>query len=143
MYSVADILNEKGQECWSVSPEATVFEALKVLAEKYIGAVLVMTNDKLHGIFTERDYARKVALKGKTSKDTLVKDMMTQVTHTVDPSASTSDCMKLMTDKRVRHLPVLDGEKLVGLVSIGDVVNKIIKEQKDTIQQLGSYISGG
>ena len=142
MYTVKDILNEKGQDCWTVDPESTVYEALKKMAGKNVGALLVVKDDEVIGMFSERDYARKLVLKGKSSKDTKVGEMMSDRIYTVTPTSTTSECMQLMTDHRVRHLPVLDEGELVGVVSIGDIVNKIIQDQDKTIQQLGDYISG-
>jgi signal-transduction protein with cAMP-binding, CBS, and nucleotidyltransferase domain len=142
MYIVKDILNEKGQDCWTVDPESTVYEALKKMAGKNVGALLVVKDDKVIGMFSERDYARKLVLKGKSSKDTRVGEMMSDRIYTVTPTSTTGECMQLMTDHRVRHLPVLDGDELLGVVSIGDIVNKIIQDQDKTIQQLGDYISG-
>ena len=142
MYAVKDILNEKGHECWTIDPDSTVYDALKKMAGKNIGALLVVQGDDVLGIFSERDYARKIVLKGKSSKDTKVGEMMSDRIYTVTPTSTTGECMQLMTDHRVRHLPVLDEGKLIGIVSIGDIVNKIIQDQGQTIQQLGDYISG-
>jgi CBS domain-containing protein len=138
---INEILASKGSQIWSVSPDATVFEAIQLMADKNIGALPVISGDQLVGVVSERDYTRKVALKGKSSKDTRVREILaTPVTAT--PSHTVEDCMKLMTSHRVRHLPVLDGPKLVGLVSIGDLVNWIITAQSVTINQLESYITG-
>lgn len=138
---INEILSSKSPQIWSISPDATVFEAIQLMADKNIGALTVMAGDQLVGVVSERDYTRKVALKGKSSKDTKVREILaTPVTAT--PSHTVEDCMKLMTTNRVRHLPVLDGEKLVGLVSIGDLVNWIITAQSVTINQLESYITG-
>jgi predicted transcriptional regulator len=138
---INEILSNKSSQIWGVSPEATVFEAIQLMAEKNIGALPVMTGDKLVGVVSERDYTRKVALKGKSSKDTKVREILAAPV-TATPSHTVEDCMKLMTTHRVRHLPVLDGDKLVGLVSIGDLVNWIITAQSVTINQLESYITG-
>jgi len=138
---VNEILAHKPAQVWSVSPDATVFEAIELMAEKNIGALLVMSGDKLLGVVSERDYTRKVALKGRSSKEARVREIIaTPVTAT--PAHSVEECMKLMTTNRVRHLPILDGERLVGLVSIGDLVNWIISAQSVTIHQLESYITG-
>jgi CBS domain-containing protein len=138
---INEILSSKSSHIWSVSPDATVFEAIQLMADKNIGALPVMTGEQLVGVVSERDYTRKVALKGKSSKDTKVREILaTPITAT--PSHTVEECMKLMTTNRVRHLPVLDGEKLVGLVSIGDLVNWIISAQSVTINQLESYITG-
>ena len=120
-----------------------VYDALTLMAEKNLGAVLVMDGARIAGIFSERDYARKVTLKGKSSRETPVKEIMTQDVLFVRPGHSIEDCMALMTDKRIRHLPVMEGEKLMGVISIGDVVKAIISENKFVIKQLEDYISGG
>lgn len=138
---INEILSNKSSQIWSVSPDATVFEAIQLMADKNIGALPVLAGNQLVGVVSERDYTRKVALKGKSSKDTKVLEILaTPVTAT--PSHTVEECMKLMTTNRVRHLPVLDGEKLIGLVSIGDLVNWIISAQSVTINQLESYITG-
>lgn len=142
MYLVKDILDEKGYEVYNIEPEATVYEALKKMAGKNIGALLVVKDEKVVGVFSERDYARKIILKGKSSKDSTVGELLSERIFYVKPSTSTNECMQIMTDHRVRHLPVLDEEKLVGIVSIGDIVNKIIQGQKNTIKQLEDYILG-
>ena len=138
---INEILSNKSSQLWTVSPEATVFEAIQLMAEKNIGALLVMSNDKLLGVVSERDYTRKVALKGKSSKEAKVREI-TATPVTVAPSQTIEEGMKMMTTHRVRHLPVLEGEKVVGLVSIGDLVNWIISAQSSTIYQLESYITG-
>ena len=137
-----DILRSKGSDIWSVPPEATVYEALRLMADKNIGAVLVMEGDRLLGIFSERDYARKVDLLGKRAADTPVQTIMTERVVCVRPDETIEECMALMTDKRVRHLPVVEDERVVGLVSIGDVVKAIISEQEFIIEQLENYITG-
>ncbi len=142
MYAVKDILNEKGHDCWTIDPDSTVYDALKKMAGKNVGALLVVKDEKVVGMFSERDYARKLVLKGKSSKDSKVGEMMSDRIYTVSPASTTGECMQLMTDHRVRHLPVMEDDKLVGVVSIGDIVNKTIQYQKQTIQQLGDYISG-
>ena len=143
MKTVAQLLQAKGPGAWSVPPHTTVYEALVVMADKNIGAVLVTEGDRLVGIFSERDYARKVVLVGKSSKDTAVSEVMTPRVLYVRPDQTIEDCMALMTDKHIRHLPVLDGERLAGLISIGDVVKSIISDQSFMIAQLENYIAGG
>lgn len=143
MFIVKQILNEKGRDVWAVPPDATIYEALELMAEKNIGAVLVMDGDTLVGIFSERDYARKVILQGKSSRETLVRDGMTDEVICVRPDQSIEGCMGLMTDKRIRHLPVLEGDSVVGVISIGDVVKGIISQQANTIEHLESYITTG
>lgn len=140
---ISSLLHHKHQTLWSVAPDATVFDAIKLMAEKNIGSLLVMADGKLVGLFTERDYARKIALHGKSSKDTRVREVFTGVVVTVKPGDSVEDCMKLMTEHRVRHLPVVDKEKVVGLVSIGDLVNWTISAQDAQIEQMEQYIAGG
>ena len=140
---VAGILEEKGAGVWSVASTDTVFSALETMAEHNIGAVLVLDGDELSGIVTERDYARKVKLRALGSNDTPVGQIMTTVVHTVVPSATVSDCMRLMTDERVRHLPVVDDDgNVIGIVSIGDVVKAMIAQQRDLIADLERYITG-
>jgi CBS domain-containing protein len=140
---ISTLLHHKNAELWSIAPEATVFEAIKLMAEKNIGSLLVLSDGKLAGVFTERDYSRKIALQGKSSKDTRVREIISSQIVSVTPQHSIEDCMKLMTEHRVRHLPVLDGEKVVGLVSIGDLVNWIISAQNAAIAQMEQYIAGG
>jgi CBS domain-containing protein len=142
-HPISSILHGKTTALWTIAPEATVFEAIKLMAEKNIGALLVMTGGRLHGIFTERDYTRKVALQGKTSKETRVREILSPELLTVAVDNSVEDCMRLMTEHRMRHLPVLDGDKVVGIVSIGDLVNWIISTQNAEIEQLEQYIAGG
>ncbi len=142
MKSVSDILNFKGHEIWAVKPDDTIFDSLQLMAEKEIGALLVMDGDKLVGIVTERDYARKVILEGKSSKSSSVTEIMTKQVLCVAPERTIEECMALMTDKRARHLPVLDHKRVIGLVSIGDLVKAMISEQKMLIDQLQHYISG-
>lgn len=131
----------KKPDIYSVRPDTTVLDALRLMAEKNIGAVLVLDGDKLAGIFSERDYARKVVLHGKTSKDTPVREIMSTHLVTTDPSATSGQCMALMTEARVRHLPVLENERVVGVISIGDVVKAVVEEQEFTIHQLENYIT--
>ncbi|MDR3456329.1 MAG: CBS domain-containing protein [Verrucomicrobiae bacterium] len=142
-YPISSLLHHKTSALWSVAPEATVFEAIKLMAEKNIGSLLVMSGSRLVGIFTERDYTRKIALQGKTSKQTQVWEIMPKNVVTVAPDDSVENCMKLMTENRVRHLPVMDGANLVGIISIGDLVNWIISTQNAAIEQMEQYIAGG
>jgi CBS domain-containing protein len=142
MITVKQLIQAKGNAIWSISPDSTVYEALKLLAEKDVGALLVLEDERLAGIISERDYARKVILKGKTSMDTPVREIMTSNVVTVRPDQTIDDCMALMTEKRFRHLPVVDGERLVGVISIGDVVKAIISQQEFVIEQLENYITG-
>lgn len=142
MVTVRQCLQSKGGEIWSIHPDISVYEALEMMAEKDIGALLVLDGEKLVGIFSERDYARKVILQGKSSRDTWVSEIMTPKVVYVRPEQTIEECMALMTDKHIRHLPVLDGERLVGVISIGDVVKAIISEQKFVITQLEHYITG-
>ncbi len=144
MKSAAQILKSKpGQTVETVMPSTSVFDAIKLMAEKNIGALLVMENAKIVGMVTERDYARKIILMGRSSKETLVRDIMTSPVMYVRPDQTNEECMALMTDSRVRHLPVVDKGELIGLISIGDLVKDIIFEQKFIIEQLEQYISGG
>jgi CBS domain-containing protein len=142
MTTVSSVLHAKGNTIWSVAPDAMVFDALKIMAEKNIGALLVMQKDKVVGIFSERDYARKIVLKGESSRTTAVKDVMTSEVLSVHPEQSLDECMALMTNKHVRHLPVLENGNLIGLISIGDVVKAIISAHEFTIKQLENYITG-
>lgn len=141
--TVRQILDEKGYEIWSVSPDDSVFDALKKMADKNIGALLVLDGDELAGIISERDYARKVILKGKSSMDTPVRDIMTPRVLYIRTNQSIEECMALMTDKRIRHLPVFDQDNLVGVISIGDVVKAFISHQEFVIEQLENYITVG
>ena len=142
MTTIAQLLNAKGNQIWSVEPKATIFEALEVMSEKEIGALLVMEDGKLTGIFSERDYARKVILKGKSSKETPVGELMTKKVFYIDPQKTINDCMAMMTAKRIRHVPVIEDNQVMGIVTIGDVVNQIISEQEVTINHLENYITG-
>ena len=143
MHATVDaILKQKGSRVWTIPAEATVFEAIQLMAARNVGALVVMSGDRIEGIFTERDYTRKVALQGKSSKDTLVSDILSARLIVAAPDSTIEECMRLMTEHRVRHLPVLDGERLAGLVSIGDLVNWIISAQSVEIDQLHNYISG-
>ena len=139
--NVNQILNIKGSRIYSIPPSITVYEALKMMGINNIGAVLVVESEKLAGILSERDYARKIILKNKKSKETLVSEIMESDLITVAPTDKVEYCMELMSINRIRHLPVLEGEKLVGLISMGDVVKAIIEIQKNTIDHLDSYIS--
>ena len=139
--TVEDILKEKGSEIFAVTPENSVFEAVDEMNQKGVGALLVMNGGKIEGIISERDYARKIILKGKSSKDTLVKDVMTCNPFYASPKQNVHECMQLMTEKRIRHLPVTEGNSLLGMISIGDLVNAVIKEQQFQIDQLKQYIS--
>jgi CBS domain-containing protein len=140
--TVHEILSGKSPQIQSVTPETSVYEALDVMARKDISAVLVLEGERLVGIFTERDYARKVALRGRNSKDTRIREVMTQNLLTVSPSQNVDDVMSIMTENRFRHLPVVDRGMLVGIVTIGDAVKAVMEEQRQTIAQLSSYISG-
>jgi CBS domain-containing protein len=140
--SIGEILSHKGAQVWSIGSDATVFEAIQMMSDKNIGALLVIDAGQLVGIITERDYTRKVALKGKVSKQTAVKEILTGQVVKVHPDTTVEECMRLMTDHRVRHLPVLEGSNIVGIISIGDLVNWIISAQTSTIHQLQTYISG-
>ena len=142
MAIVAQILQAKGHAVWSIAPEATVYAALELMAEKDIGALLVLHRGELVGILSERDYARKVILKGKFSKDTQVREIMTEEVFGVRPDQPIEECMALMTAKRVRHLPVIEEGKLIGVISIGDVVKALISDQDLLIHALESYITG-
>lgn len=141
MGKVRDILRTKGNKVYSVEPSIMVFQAIELMCEKNIGGLLIVENGKLEGIFTERDYARKLILKGKSSKNTPISELMTKNPIVITPDNTIEDCMDLMTGKFIRHLPVVEGDKLVGLISIGDVVKHIIEEQKDIIEHLENYIS--
>lgn len=141
MNTVKDILQSKGSSVWSVAPETKVFDALKLMAEKNIGAVLVMDNERIDGILSERDYARKVALEGKSSKELPVKEIMSSRVLFVTSEKSLDDCMALMIEKKIRHLPVYEDEKLRGLISIGDVVKALLDHKEFTIEQLEQYIT--
>ncbi|NOT76298.1 MAG: CBS domain-containing protein [Cyclobacteriaceae bacterium] len=140
MGKVRDILKFKGGAVFAVDPGMMVYKAIEQMCERNIGGLLITENDRLVGIFTERDYARKLILKGKSSKDTPISELMTKNPFTVTSDSTIEDCMKLMTEKHIRHLPVVEGEKLTGVISIGDVVKQIIQDQKAIIEHLESYI---
>jgi CBS domain-containing protein len=142
MPSAAEVLRRKGREVFSTSPESTVLEALRLMAEKNVGALVVMSEGVLTGVFSERDYARKVVLRGKFSHDTLVREIMTPNPVAIHPDTDLEECMRLMTEHQVRHLPVLEGKTVSGLVSIGDVVKLIMETQKDLLAHLERYIVG-
>lgn len=141
MGKVKNILSTKGNVIFSVEPDTTVYAAIELMCEKNIGGLLILENNKLIGIFTERDYARKIILKGKSSKEAKISEVMTSNPFTVSSESSIEECMEMMSGKRIRHLPVVDQEKLVGMISIGDVVKQIIEEQKGIIEHLESYIT--
>ena len=140
MTTVRQLLDRKDRAVFSVGPEAPVLEAIRAMAEHHVGALLVMKGEVLAGIVSERDYARKVILRGRSSSDTPVRDIMTYPVLTVSPDTSVEQCMQLVTDKRVRHLPVVEADRVIGMVSIGDLVKAVIAEQQQQIQQLESYI---
>jgi CBS domain-containing protein len=143
MKTVGDVINKKGSQVWSVTPSTTVYDVLELMAEKEIGAVVVLDGGQPIGIFSERDYARQVVLKGRTSKDTPVREVMASRIVFVRPEQRIEDCMALMTDKHVRHLPVLQQGTLAGMLSIGDVVKEMISEKEFIIEQLANYIQQG
>ena len=140
--TVSMILGYKKSNLWSISPDATVFEAIQMMADKDVGALLVLANGKLQGVISERDYTRKVALKGLSSSTTKVREIISSPVISVGPNHSVEECMRLMTDNRIRHLPVLQAEAVIGIISIGDLVNWTISSQDSAIQQLESYIAG-
>lgn len=141
MRPILELLKKRGAENYSLSPHDSVFSALQQLADRNVGAMMVMEQGKLVGVFSERDYTRKIALAGKSSKDTLVQDIMTASVLTVTPKTSTDDCMALMSQKKIRHLPVVDGNNVLGMISIRDLMDDIIKDHELTITQLQTYIS--
>lgn len=140
--AIDSILRVKGRGAWWIVPTATVYEAIKEMSDKGVGALLVMSRDRLEGIISERDYARKVILKDRSSKQTAVRDIMTTELVTVAPKNTVEECMRLMAEHRIRHLPVLDGAEVVGIISMGDLVNWIITANEETIDQLEGYIAG-
>jgi CBS domain-containing protein len=140
--TIAMVLKEKGQNIWSLDPEALVYDAIEMMANKHVGALLVTSDGKLVGIISERDYARKVILQERSSKQTQVKEIMTSSLIVVRPDQTVEDCMRLMTENRIRHLPVVENEKVLGVVSIGDLVKWVVSAQAETIHQLQHYIAG-
>ena len=142
MITVKDILDEKGHTAWTIGPDAKVLEALELMAKKGLGALVVLENDEIVGIMSERDYARKIILMGRQSQDTPVKDIMTKEVYGVHHETTAEECMALMTDKHIRHLPVCREGKLAGVISIGDVVKAVMTDQKIKIENLENYIMG-
>jgi CBS domain-containing protein len=142
MRNVKDILQEKGTQVYAISPDAKVYEALQLMADKNVGALMVMEGDRVVGLISERDYARKIVLKGKFSKDVPVHEIMTADIVRIGPDRDVENCMELMTDKRVRHLPVFENDRLMGIISIGDIVKAIIEHKEEIIAQLEGYIKG-
>ena len=140
--TIDTILKHKTSEIWTIPPEKTVFEAIEMMAEKNIGALMVTASGKLVGVISERDYARKVALKGKSSKETPVGDIVSMPVIVVSPTHTVDECLRIMTENRVRHLPVIDGDKILGVISIGDLVNWVISAQDVAIKQMENYIAG-
>ena len=140
--AIGRVLKHKGDEIWSVTPDTTVYDALEKMADREVGALLVMDEGRLVGVISERDYARKVILQGRSSRDTAVSDIMTHGVVTVTPSHTVDECMKLMTELRVRHLPVTEGGRISGVVSLGDLVKYVISAQEEEIQHLQAYIAG-
>jgi len=143
MKQISDLLNYKGRDVYSLSPDATVYDAIDQMAQKGVGALLVMEGEKLVGIVSERDYARKVILKGKSSREIQVREIMSNPVVCAGPGLTVEETMSLMTEKRIRHLPVVAGEKVMGVISIGDVVRGIIDDKEFHIEQLTKYITGG
>lgn len=141
MITVAGILNNKVTAVFSVTSDTTVYDAIKLMSEKNIGALPVVDNNQLSGIFSERDYARKIILQNRTSQDTLISEIMTAAVITITPQDSIEHCMEMMSSKKIRHLPVIENDQVVGIISIGDVVTAIIQSQKETINHLQTYIS--
>ena len=141
MRPILELLKKRAPDNWSLNPKDTVFNALQTLADHNVGALMVLDGGKLVGVFSERDYTRKIALAGKSSKDTLVQDIMTANVITVLPTARTRECLALMSQKKIRHLPVVEGEKVFGMISIRDIMNDIISDHEMTISQLNQYIS--
>lgn len=139
---VREILNQKGSLVWSITPETTVLDAIKMMAEKNVGALLVTRENQLVGVLSERDYTRNVVLKGRASKDTPVREIISGRVVSVSPDHTVQECMRLMTEHRIRHLPVVEGTKILGVISIGDLVNSIISAQNSAIEQLETYITG-
>jgi CBS domain-containing protein len=140
MVNVRQLLEGKGWAIYAVAPDDPVLDAIRLMADKHVGALLVMQGSELVGIVSERDYARKVILRGRSSSDTPVQQIMSSPVHTVSPDKSVQDCMRLMTEQRIRHLPVMERGRVIGVISIGDLVKAVIQEQQQTIEQLESYI---
>ena len=139
---IREILNQKGNTVWSITPETTVLDAIKMMAEKNVGVLLVTKENRLVGVLSERDYTRNVVLKGRTSKDTPVREIISGRVVSVSADHTVEECMRLMTEHRIRHLPVVEGSRILGVISIGDLVNSIISSQNSAIQQLETYITG-
>lgn len=142
MHTIRQILAEKGNQIWSVAPDDTVYDTIRLMATKGVGALIVMDGERLHGIISERDYARKVILDGRSSRDTSVDDICSSPAVTISARASAEEGLALMTSKRIRHLPVVEGDELLGVVSIGDLVNAVIGDQQQLIEQLERYVAG-
>jgi CBS domain-containing protein len=140
--TVRSVLKRKGEAIWSISPDTSVYDAIEMMANKHVGSLLVLTGNRLVGIVCERDYARKVILQGKSSKQTLVTEIMSSPVICVRPAETVEECMRVMTARRIRYLPIVENEEVLGLVSIGDLVKWIVSVQEDTIQQLRDYIQG-
>jgi signal-transduction protein with cAMP-binding, CBS, and nucleotidyltransferase domain len=140
--TVKAMFAQKGQAIWSISPDASVFDAIAGMSEKHVGALVVLSAGRLAGIITERDYARKVILKGRQSRETKVREIMSTPVMYVTPEQTIGECMHLMISRQIRHLPVLEGDRVTGIVSIGDIVNWIVSAQDDTIRHLHNYIAG-
>ena len=143
MSTVRDIIRKKGSEIWSIAPEATVYQALQLMSEKEVGALLVRTGDQVNGILSERDVIRKVDLEGRTTRITRVEEIMTSDVVSVQATEKLEDCMATMIEKNIRHLPVYDGEQLLGLISVRDVLREVVEVQKSLISQLERFITGG
>jgi len=141
MINVGNLLENKGHDVWSVSPEDTVFDTIKLMDEKRVGALAVVENDKLVGIISERDYARQVILKDRTSRETKVKEIMTRHIYFTQPDQTIDECLVIINEHRIRHLPVLDHDHLIGMISVGDIVKEIIKDQQYTIEQLENNVA--
>ena len=140
--TVKDVIDQKGQSIWSISPDASVFDAIATMSEKHVGALVVLSAGRLVGIITERDYARKVILKGRQSRETKVREIMSAPVMSVTPDQTIGECMHIMTSRQIRHLPVVENDRVSGIVSIGDLVNWIVRAQDDTIRHLHNYIAG-
>jgi CBS domain-containing protein len=141
MRPIQELLKRHGGTIWSLHPQETVYDALKTLSDKDVGALMVLDEGVLVGVFSERDYTRKIALAGKASRDTRVEEIMTTTVLTVSPKATTDECMALMSQRKIRHLPVMDGERVLGMISIRDIMDDMLKDREETINQLQSYIA--